>query len=180
MVEYTESTVSITCYDSTSSVIFASELTPYEIQVRLHRGSMWVNNMQARERALVFNKTERGYEVDPETVMPQYRIEADRKIITQISKRLKPFLDYRDARAAFEGTRLATGAMRMSHRSLCVLQNCHADPELWPRLYDETRHVAADVMRREMVCFEDGLKKVPLPIGRRPTKSVYDGYSRFL
>ena len=180
VVEYTESTVSITCYDSASSVIFVDELAPYEIQARMHRGSMWINSMQARERALVFNKTERGYEVDPATVMPQYRIEADRKIITQISKRLKPFLDYRAARAALEGTRLATGAMRMSHRSLCVLQNCHADPELWPRLYDETRHVAADVMHREMVCFEDGLKKVPLPIGRRPTKSVYDGYSMFL
>lgn len=172
--------MSITCYDSVSSIIFVDKLTPYEIQTRMHRGSIWINSMQAREHALMFNKTERGYEVDPATVMPQYRIEADRKIITQISKRLKPFLDYRAARAALEGTRLATGAMRMSHRSLYVLQNCHADPELWPRLYDETRHVAADVMRREMVCSEDGLKKVPLPIGRRPTKSVYDGYSMFL
>jgi hypothetical protein len=172
--------VSITCWNSPSSVIFVGELAPHEIQARMHRGSMWVNNMQPVESALVFNKTERGYEVDPETVMPQYRIEADRKIITQVSKQLKPFLDYRDARAALEGARLATGVMRMARHSFCALRDHHANPELWPRLYDETRHVAADVMRREMVCFEDGLKKVPLPIGRRPTKSVYDGYSMFL
>lgn len=180
MVEYTESTVGITCYDSVSSGTFVDELAPHEIQARLHRGSMWVNNMQPVKSALVFNKTERGYEVDPATVMPQYRIEADRKIITQISKRLKPFLDYRAARAALEGTRLATGAMRMARYSFCALRDHHANPELWPRLYDETRHVAADVMRREMICFENGLKKVPLPIGQRPTKSVYDGYSMFL
>ncbi len=180
LVEYTESTVSITCYDSWSSCIFIDELAPHEIQARLHRNCMWVNNMQARERALVFNKTERGYEVDPATVMPQYRIEADRKIITQVSKQLKTFLDYRDARAALEGVRLATGVMRMARYSFCALRDHHANPELWPRLYDETRHVAADVMRREMVCFEDGLKKVPLPIGQRPTKSVYDGCSMFL
>lgn len=180
MVEYTESTVSITCYDSVSSVTFVDELAPHEIQARLHRGSMWVNNMQPLKSALVFNKTERGYEVDPATVMPQYRIEADRKIMLQVSKSLRPFLDYRDARAALEGARLATGVMRMLPNSLWLLQRSLANPELWPTLYNETRHVAADVMHREMVSFEGGLKKVLLPVGRRPTKSVYDGYTRFL
>lgn len=180
LVEYTPITVSITCYDSVSSVIFVDELAPYEIQARLHRGSMWVNNMQPVKSALVFYKTEQGYEVDPTTVMPQYRIEADRKIVVQVSKQLKPFLKYREARATLHGERVATGQMRMTRRSLSVLRESYTNPELWPSLYDETQHVAADVMHREMVSFEGGLTRVLLPIGQRPTKSVYDGYSMFL
>lgn len=180
MVEYTKNTVSITCYDSISSVVFVDELAPHEIQARLSKSNMWINNMQPLKGALVFNKTERGYEVDPTTVMPQHRIEIDRKISVQVSRQLRPFLKYREARNALQGVRAATGQVRMTRLSLDACLEHFANPEMWPVLYDDTRYVTDDVIRHEMTVYSDGVKKVPLPIGQRPTKSVYDNYAVFL
>lgn len=177
LVEYTESTVSVTCYDSQSSIIFVGELAPHEIRAHNYRGGMWVNRMQPADRALVFNKTEKGYEVDKSTVSPQYKIVTDKKISLEVSKLLRPFLKYRAARAALHRQRLPTGPMRPLPWLVDQLIRDLVKEEAWSDLYVATGSVSAEAMHRELVWRAVGIKKDELPIGVMPTKSVYDGYS---
>jgi len=175
LVEYTESTVNITCYDSVSSVIFASELTPFGIRIYSHRGNMCVNGMFPKLSSLVFHLKNSQWVVDPDTVQPQHRVVVDRKISAQVSRQLRPFLKYREARAALAGVRLPTGGAPPHHwlrNQVFVSLN---DETEWAQLFEQVRHVSAQSLHRALVACEGGVSHVPLPIGQLPTKSVYDG-----
>ena len=175
MVEYAADTLTITFWDSVSSVIFASELTPFGIRIYSHRGNMCVNEMFPKLSSLVFHLENSQWVVDPDTVQPQHRVVVDRKISAQVGRQLRPFLKYREARAALAGVRLPTGdAMPHHWLSNHVLTGIN-DETRWPLLFDQARHVSARSLHRALVACEGGVSKVPLLIGQLPTKSVYDG-----
>lgn len=175
VVEYTADTLAITFWDSVSSVIFASELTPFGIRIYSHRGNMCVNEMFPKLSSLVFRLKNSQWVVDPDTVQPQHRVVIDRKVSTQVSRQLRPFLKYREARAAFAGVRLPTGdAMPHHWLSNHVLTGVN-DETRWPLLFDQVQHVSAQSLHRALVARNGGVSKVLLPLGQLPTKSVYDG-----
>ena len=176
LVEYTDTTVRVRVYDSNSSATFADMLTPYGIRARSYQGSMWVNSMQPATDALVFVKTGDKYEVEPNTVMPQYKVVVDKKISAQVQKRLRPFLQYRRARAALEHQRQATGDMRAHWNLISGLEEHCTNPMTWPRLYEQFLQVSDAVLHRELVARAGGVEKVPLPIGVLPVRSKYDAY----
>lgn len=176
LVEYTDTTVKVRVYDSNSSVTFVDMLTPYDIQARSYQGSMWVNRMQPATDALVFVKTGDKYEVEPDTVMPQYKVTIDKKISGQVQKRLRPFLQYRRARAALEGWRLWAGGVRPAWSVVEALVELHGRPGGWPALYERLIDVSDIGMHRELVARAGGVEKVPLPIGVLPVRSKYDAY----
>lgn len=175
LVEYTDDTLTITFWDSASSIVFVNELAP--VDAHSYRGSMWVQRMQPVRSELLFRRVGTDYEVDLSTVAPQYKVVADRKIVARVSKQLRPFLDYRRARAALEGKRGVTASTRAHPNIVDAVEQALRSPDHWLAAYERAFYVSDSVLLRELVTRAGGIEKIPLPVGVLPVKSVYNAYA---
>lgn len=177
LVEYAEDRITIRGWNSVSSAIFINELTPYGISAHgsSHNSEFRVNNMRPGADGVVFRRLAvHLYEVDPKTVLPDYQIVVDRKIVARASKALRPFFKYRAARAVLTGQRRPTGNLPPMQWLRDYIVAHHADETRFCDLYERVAVISNQVIHRELVAYWGGVSRIKLPLGQIPTKSVYD------
>lgn len=120
----------VNCYDTPSTVVFASRFLPSGVHASTHRGEMWVSDesgiYQPHDKGLSF-QYDGKWKVDTSTVACFERYVLDQKKAAAIRKIMKPFNEWRESmdrllgRSRLYGTNLNCHTLFMEiHRGLTL------------------------------------------------------------
>lgn len=172
-----DKTITIKCYDSSNTAMFANTLLPCGIFANMSGGTMYVSDcdgfyLPKARTGLEFNKDERGnWKVDPSTVKELTEYKLDLKAAARVRKILRPFQDWQDAVCRVGGDCRSNSAKSfgqcMYDLKRCLIEGCV--PE----------HMYA-TLGLSIICMADAyvlggaVKKIAIPFGEKKKKTQYD------
>lgn len=162
--------VEVTFWDSTSTGLFASRFLPPGSSVN-KSVPMIVNGMQPQLSSINFHLVDNKWEADPDDVEVEYQAVADPKKVRAAQKRVREYLEYRRARSALEGQVSYTNSSPgYAMRHIDCLERPLSEAHVI------LRWVREDFLLRAAAVVAGAVTREPLPLGQRPTKSVYDPF----
>ena len=166
-------------WGSRSSVIFVNELVPRSIWMTQHSGVVRVNDMQDLGNGIRFNLVGGEWVVDPSTVRGEHQVVLDRSVKCPARAEFSRFLRYKAARE-----RLAPCAVNHSGRISRYLSPVVQD--IWfgksgegqpmESIYEQVKGYPTLALQRAFNVACGAVKRVPIPLGSIPKKSVYDAW----
>ncbi len=166
--------VEVTFWDSVSTGLFASCFLPPGIRVD-KSDPMIVNGMRPQWSSINFRLVECEWRPDLDDVRVEYQVVADPKKVHAAQKRAREYLKYRRARWALEGRpeMFADDYVMFVRRHIGQLME---PPNAFPEVHRMLHAVSDTLILRAAAVNAGAVTKEPLPLGQRPTKSVYDPF----
>lgn len=166
-------------WDSRSSVIFVNELVPQSIWMTQRSGVVRINGMQDLGNGIRFNLVGGEWVVDPSTVREEHQLVLDRSVKCPARAEFNRFLRYKDARE-----RLAPCTVnhsRFASRYLPpTIQNIWfgkaGEERTMESIYEQVKGYPTLALQRAFNVACGAVKRVPVPLGSIPKKSVYDAW----
>lgn len=174
VVYHKDGTIVVEPYNSSNTAIFATALLPMGINAHIHKGDMYVSDVDGayspKHSKLVFRYDGNNWKVDPESVKSFDTYKLDMKRAAQTRKILKPFLEWREA-AERVGARFRSVGHRIGPDLQSFLREGHIPEHQYALLTPYFMNLP-DVY---VLC--GAVTKVPLPLGALPRETPYDNSS---
>jgi hypothetical protein len=175
IVRWTPDKVTVNRHDSMSSAAFVDRYLPSGYRASVYANRMAINQLHA-DAQWVFNKIGDDWELDTTTLTQYTRYSLDRKVLAQMRKRAKPFIDYVAARNALTQQHKQPYRLLSSFRQAEMLASFKPlldDIDAFPKLYAEVRDTftAGELSKSlptTLTIMANGIVTSPLPPGQKP------------
>jgi hypothetical protein len=165
----------IALYATKSSRVFSNQFVPHGVGVQTLHGydcvSTRAGSFVGGANRIVVNFIRDEWVVHLDQDFKQFHsYKTDAKINAEVRKRLKPFLEYREALARLQQRKRVLRDSRVDPRGLQCIWDALPRKESWPALY-ENLSATDNALRLSLLGYLGGIVKVPEPIGVIPRES---------
>lgn len=168
--------ITITYFDSNSTVVFIDAFSPPGIDARMVSRELYVNGVARKHASVTFRLVNGTWHPDEEDVEIKTQIVLDRKRAAEIRKHFKPLLEWRDGMSRLKNETMVSTRndvwISPVDAILALREMTTKDFMVHARLLPKDETTLAYAYARG-----GALTRQPLPVGVVPTKTKWDAYA---